>query len=233
MRYIILVAALTCAATAAPEANVTLSADYASAYTFRGVKLANGSFQPAINATYGAKETDRGTGDGAGGINAALVPSIYGTVWANRPLSSRLNSEIDFTVGATVPCGLDVGMTAYTYPGSARTTWESYLGYAREFAKTKASVYVYRDLTLLTAAIELKVSQGLLSFGKASISVDAAVGNSSGDEQSYAYWSVGPSARYEVTPSMSVTAGLQYVSSDEKLIERDIWAGRLSVSYAF
>jgi len=210
-------AALTSAAFASTESSdtattVTASLDYVSAYTFRGVKLANDSVQPAISIARGA---------------------FYGGIWANRPFDSSLHSEIDWNAGYTLPSGLDLGLTAYTYPGSAKTTWEPYIGYAHDFAKTKLSLYLYRDLTLRSTAAEAKVSNALFTVSKITVNVDAALGLSNDGDQSYTYWSVGPSAKYSVNESLSVTAGAQYVSSDDKTIQRDIVASRISMAYNF
>ncbi len=236
MKLPLFLAALACASTvsAAPKIGGSVSADYVSAYTFRGIKLANDSFQPAINVTYGEpSEEVVGGGAANGGSTPAKTYSPYGTVWANRPFSSALNSEIDFTAGVVAPCGIDVGATAYTYPGSAQTTWEPYIGYSLEFARTKASVYAYRDLTLLVTTIEGKVSQTLVTVGDATCTADGTFGVSSNSQQSYSYWAVGPTIQYSVTKAISVVGAVQYVSTDDIEVGRDILAGRLGFAYSF
>jgi hypothetical protein len=202
-----LFAAEPAGSTAAPapvtEFSGTLSADYVTSYVFRGAKIADDSIQPAINLQYGA---------------------LYGTVWANTPTNRRPNSEIDVTVGGAL-AGLDAGLTGYTYPGRAQTTWEPYLGYSQEIQWFKASVYAYRDATLNTTTLEGKVAAKLGLF-----SLEASAGTV---RHGYAYWSVGPVVKRQITKALSLSTGVQYTSTDDSAVGKDRWVGRVGVSFGF
>lgn len=103
-------AAAACLAVQAPGAEVTVGADVASAYVFRGVTFNDGAvFQPYAEI---------------GGLPVGLI------VWGNLDIEDyddTLNggqfSEIDLALSYDLPLGTDkfgasVGYTEYTYPGA-------------------------------------------------------------------------------------------------------------------
>ncbi len=193
---------------AAPSA--TGSADVVSAYVFRGAQLATVSVQPSLTAQLG---------------------DVYVTAWANRALQPAESSELDLTLGSTLG-GFDGGITAYTYPGRAQTTWEPYVGFSRNAGEAKVGLYAYHDLTLNVTTFEGKASGQLFSTKRVEASFDAAIGTSHGrDLPAYTYWSAGPTFKGHLG-RFGVAAGVQYVSSSREAgLKRDLIVTKVGVSF--
>ncbi len=183
--------------------------DTVSAYVFRGAQIAATSVQPSLTAQWG---------------------DVYATAWANRALQPAESSELDLTLGATHG-PLDAGLTAYTYPGRAQTTWEPYVGFSRDAKDVKASLYAYRDLTLKTTTFEGKASASLFTFKRAQGVFEAAIGTSHGhDLQAYTYWSAGPTLKGSLG-RFGVNVGVQYVSSSGAALKRDLIVTKVGVNF--
>lgn len=118
-KTIMIMMAAALAAGVAGAADVSATADFASAYVFRGVTLNDGLvFQPGVE------------------VSGLPIPEEYGSVtlgtWANYDLNTyggALNrnefSEIDYYVSYALPVKVvDLGITytEYTYPNSGGTT---------------------------------------------------------------------------------------------------------------
>jgi len=210
MRTIIAYILLLTTAFATPA--VSLSTDLVSAYTFRGARLAGPSIQPTLNAQVGP---------------------TYTTLWSNQSLNGGAN-EVDLTLGGGA-AGFDGGLTAYTYPGLSRATYEPFVGYAHDLiGGIKVSLYAFRDLTLHTTSFEGKASFQLITRKRLTSTADVAVGSTRGGETpAYLYWSAGPTLRYQLSQKWAASVAAVYTSSDAEGGERDIWSGRLGISLAF
>lgn len=196
--------------TSAVWANVTVSTDYASQYVFRGAQVGDAAIQPNVNVELG---------------------NAYLNAWGNLPLQSGEVRETDLTVGGSLG-SFDGGLTAYTY-SEGQTTWEPYLGYSVGGDLLKGSLYAFRDTTLRTTTFEAKVVATRECTARAAVAFEAAVGNSRGrDLASYTYWSAGPVFRYTVG-KLTTSAAVQYASSTDRELKRDLWVGRVGLSYAF
>jgi hypothetical protein len=200
--------ALLFAATAWAAPTVSTNVDLVSAYTFRGAQLAAGSAQPSVTAEWG---------------------DCYGTVWANRSFQPAESSEVDFTLGGGLGA-FDAGITAYTYPGRDKTTWEPYVG-ASVGERVKGSLYVYRDTTLRVTTFEGKAAVKCLATKRFEGAIDAALGTSRGrDLPAYTYWSGGPTFKTQLG-RFGLTAGVQYVSSNDAELKRDLWVSKIGLSF--
>jgi len=214
-KFIILFLSIVATLLASPTPSGTISIDYASQYVFRGVLLSEEAIQPTVNLQYGP---------------------AYLTSWASRPAArGRQASEIDYTIGATAPFGLDGGVTSYTYTDGAKTTWEPYLGFSRDVGdKTKASIYAFRDTVLRITTFEVKASFSLVSIDKIEASVDGVIGVSKGRElPSYSYWSGGTTVKYQFTKGTFVVGTMQYVSSSDIELKRDMVVAKVGLGFSF
>jgi hypothetical protein len=193
---------------AAPSA--TGEIDYTSAYVFRGAQITAASVQPTLTAQWG---------------------DVYATAWANRALQPAESSELDLTLGATKG-PFDAGVTAYTYPGRGKTTYEPYVGFTRDAKDVKASLYAYQDVTLHVTTFEAKASASAFSFKHASLSFEGAIGTAHGrDVDAYTYWSAGPTLKTTLG-RFGVVAGVQYVSSSRDAgLKRDLIVSRVGFSF--
>ncbi len=188
----------------------TAEVDAVSAYVFRGAQIATASVQPSLTAQWG---------------------DVYATGWVNRALQPAESSELDLTLGATHG-PLDAGVTAYTYPGRAATTWEPYVGFSREAKDVKASLYAYQDLTLNVTTFEGKASAKAFSFKRVEASFEAAIGTAHGrDLPAYTYWSAGPTFKGTIG-RFGVSAGVQYTSSSRDAgFKRDLIVSKVGISF--
>lgn len=215
-RRILMIMAAALAAGAAHAADVSASADFASAYIFRGVTLNDGLvFQP------GAK------------ISGFPIPEEYGSVavgtWANYDISDyggRLEknefSEIDYYATYTLPVkvvDISATYTEYTYPHGAMADREVALGVGKAIGETG----LYPSLTLnygLDGAVENNwYIQGGLDYSKAltealtlSAGVKAAylVSDTGNDGFNDATAKVGLS--YALTKNWALNSSLNYVA---------------------
>ncbi len=202
MKRLLLILALI-PLTAFAQLTGELAVPYTSAYTFRGAKLAGASVQPSVELTLG---------------------DFTATVWANKPLASEVDHEIDFSAAyATTVSSLDLttGITAYSYPNAA-TTWEPTISLGKTFVGVTSTVAAYYDLTLKNLT-----TQGSLiyerPFGSFAFVPRLAVGYVNvRDGQSYTYWEGGAELAYAATKNAKAFAGVSYTSSDLKAVERDI-----------
>lgn len=189
-------------------ATATATLDFTSRYTFRGAALGGQSLQPSVSIEHGATTA---------------------TIWANRPVAKEASSEIDFSVTREIG-GFDLGLTAYTYPGSAKTTWEPSLGISHDIGDDfKVSLTVFRDLALRATTLESKLALAVLKTKRTEAGFDLAAGGT----RDYTYWSAGCSAKHTISNRLSVLAGAQYTSSNDRTIERDILSWRVGAVWGF
>lgn len=208
---LILVALSLGLSSRAADLSASTNVDYVTSYVFRGAKLASDSLQPSVNLGYG---------------------DAYATVWGSTPVRNARLQETDLTLG-TALLGLDVGVTAYTYP-DAPSTWEPYLGKTLDLGHFNLGGYAFYDARLRVTTFEARSTVTLLDVKPLKVGVDAVVGTSNGrGVPSYAYWSISPNVKLTLSEKLSVGAAIQYVSSSSDEVGRDQWVGRLSVGYSF
>ena len=234
-----LVAAL--AAGAVHAADVSASADFASAYIFRGVTLNNGLvFQP------GAK------------ISGFPIPEEYGSIavgtWANydlsdgdRDLPKNEFSEIDYYLTYTLPVkvvDLSATYTEYTYPNGGGT--ESDKEVALSVGKAIGETGLYPSLVVnygLGGAVEDSwYIQGGVDYSKA---LNDKLTLSSGIKVGYLISDVGDDGfndataklglNYALTENWAINGSLNYVAQldDDVLVDADYNAGTVGYDKDF
>lgn len=222
-------------------ADVSASADFASAYIFRGVTLNDGLvFQP------GAK------------ISGFPIPEEYGSVavgtWANYDLSDaggRLNknefSEIDYYLSYTLPVkvvDLSATYTEYTYPNSGGTEADKEI--ALSVGKAIGETGLYPSITAnygLGGVVEDNwYIQGGLDYTKA---LTDALTLSSGVKVAYVISETGEDGfndataklglSYALTENWAINGSLNYVAQldDDVLMDADYGAGTLGYDKDF
>lgn len=216
MTRLLLILALFVAPLAAQESSYSVTTDftYSTGYLFRGIKSAEGSFQPAIEIEWG---------------------SLYGNIYLNQPLDKEVDNEIDFTAGGefelTEWLSLDVGATAYCYPETDDTySIEGYLGLKAVWRDFGFAFHGYRDIDLMTTTFENSAIYTLPLTEEASIELCASLGRVS---HSYTYWGAGATALINLSKSTTFKTGVQYSSHNLLDVENDhVWVTvGLSVSY--
>lgn len=193
----LLVLAPICSAQVSGE----LAAPFATAYTFRGTKLAGTSVQPSVSLA---------------------LAEAYATVWHNQPVARERDSETDITAGYSVTwwaTGIDVGLTAYTYP-HAQSTYEPYVGLSRAIGGgLKATITTFRDVTLNATTLQASLSYSGPLSERATLSPRAAAGTV---RHGYSYWEGGLDLSYAVSKAITSTIGVSYTSSNLAGSERGI-----------
>lgn len=224
------VAGLVAAVSATASAEVGVTADFASAYVFRGTTFNNGFvIQPGIEAT------------GLG------LPEAYGAAtvgaWGNTDVSdydgnvsSSEFSEIDWYGSYSLPGlveGLDlfIGYTDYTYPGSTGASdKEANLGAGYEIVGVGLGLTYYQgiggDLNG-SSYIELALGYGMDFSETLSGSIDARFGYADydGGESGFNDYDIGASLAYALGEVWSVGASLTYIGQgDDKVLADTVYA---------
>jgi uncharacterized protein (TIGR02001 family) len=206
----ILLTALTTAVVAkAQDAkssySVTTDFAYASDYVFRGVKIADDSFQPSVEIS---------------------VRDFYVGLWTNQPIKRHEDNELDFYAGykykVTEKLSVEAVGTYYWYPeaggGNTRHSNEVGIGGTYSLRGISASVYYYRDLRLDADTIQgsLGYSLPLEAIG-ASLDLSIYGGNVDGSDllpdagikvqESYSYYGVDVSVPYKLSEKSTFTIG--------------------------
>lgn len=207
----LIVAALAAAAMSlqaqeetAPSYSVTVDFPYVSKYVFRGVQLAEESFQPSVEVAVG---------------------DFYAGLWTNQPITSNIDNELDFYAGygfaVSDTWSLDTGLTMYYYPeldsqaGGKRDTYEAYVGLSGEVGTFTPSFYAYYDFTLETLTLQGAVGYSIPLSDVASFDLSGTLGFvDPKNGESYAYWGIGASIPYQLTSNASVAVGAQYAAND-------------------
>ncbi len=212
----------TPAAAPAPSPAYSISADfaYASAYVFRGVRLAKGAFQPSVKLT---------AGDG------------YVGIWASAPTERGYELEIDYFAGYGVTLSdawsLDAGLTAYSYPrlqSGDKTTYEGYLGLSGSLGVLSTDTYAYYDVTLKAFTVQEALGHTFELDSKTSIDLLATVGHVAPDAGGgYTYYGCGVTVPYKLSDAATLTVGLQSADHDIPGVEgRHVW-GTIDLGYSF
>jgi len=234
-RAITMIMAAALAAGVVKAADVSATADFASAYIFRGVTLNDGLvFQP------GAK------------ISGFPIPEEYGSVavgtWANYDISDdggRLNknefSEIDYYLSYTLPVkvvDLSATYTEYTYPNSGGTEADKEVAFTAGKALGETGLYpsITANYGLGGAVEDNWYIQGGFDYTK---SLTDALTLSSGVKVAYLISETGADGfndataklglSYALTKNWAVNGSLNYVAQldDEVLVDADSTAGVL------
>lgn len=190
----------------APASSYTVTVDfpYASKYVFRGVELAQGSFQPSVKVTAG---------------------DFYAGLWTNQPVTRNTDNEIDLFAGYGFALNenwsLDLGGTLYYYPeantslGLDEHTFEGYVGVTGAVGGVNLGAYTYYDFDLKSLTIQGNIGYSIPLSAEASLDFSANLGHVSPDGASdYTYYGAGVAVPYKLTDHATVTGGVNYASHD-------------------
>lgn len=240
-KRVIMMLVAVAAAGAVRAADVSASADFASAYVFRGVTLNNGLvFQP------GAK------------ISGFPIPEEYGSVavgtWANydlsdgdRDLPKNEFSEIDYYVTYTLPVkvvDLSATYTEYTYPNSGGTEADKEIALSAGKAIGETGLYpsISANYGLGGAVEDSWYIQGGLDYTK---KLTEAITLSSGVKVAYLISDTGNDGfndataklglSYALTENWAINGSLNYVAQldDDVLGDADYNTGTLGYDKDF
>ncbi|MET0263366.1 MAG: TorF family putative porin [Rariglobus sp.] len=189
--------------TKSSDLAVTLDVTYVSDYVFRGLKNADDSIQPSVEASYG---------------------DFYAGAWHSNDINSSSDfSETDFYAGYNLAINetfsADLGVTRYTYSNAAAD-----LDSTEVFAGVKANVvlspslYYYYDF-------DNEVSSYIGSIGHSfpianvglNVDVSAIYGfiqRPKGDQGDYSYWGLGAAIPYKLSETATLTAAVNYTHVD-------------------
>ena len=199
---------------------LTLDVTYVSDYVFRGVKLADDSIQPSIEAAYG---------------------DFYAGLWHSNDINSSAgSSETDLYAGYGLALNetfsADFGVTRYTYNGSgasALNSTEVYVGVSADVALSP-SVYYYHDF-------DLEVNTYIASIGHSfpiadlGISLDTSatygwVQSPKADGGDYSYWGLGVAVPYALSETATLTGAVNYTHVDRANRAADVTQDRVVAS---
>ncbi len=212
-----LVAALTLplAASAATKVEGEVSVAATSVYTFRGTRLTGQSLQPSVNLTLG---------------------NAYATIWANQPIAREADPEVDFTVGlngSAGPLDVDVGLTAYRYPGGSATTWEPYVTVSKDVSGFALAATGFYDVTLKARTYQLGLSRDISVTKRLTLKprVTAGITRAAGDSTTYYEGAV--EAAVTLNKRATLFGAAAYTSTDDRSIERGIRSYTAGVRVSF
>ncbi len=214
------VAASAIAGPASAESvSVTTTFAFESRYLFRGLQLADTSFQPAVTLGY---------------------HGFYGTVWLNLPIGDNplwlapSTREMDIVAGYGAALSdfvsVDVGVTYYTYPEAANgffdiyeedgdglgaNTIEPYVGVAFT-APLSPKVYLFHDVMLDTWTVQGSLSHSFALGGDWSLDPSGIVGYviDDGAGADYLYGHASLNLTYAFTEEASGYVGVRFGGSD-------------------
>ncbi|MEX0645861.1 MAG: TorF family putative porin [Parvularculaceae bacterium] len=199
--------------------SVTTTFAFESHYLFRGVQLADTSFQPAATIGYGG---------------------FYGTVWLNLPIGDNLlwttpsTREMDVIAGYSTALSdfvsVDVGVTYYYYPvaadgffdiyeedgdGLGANTIEPYVGVAFT-APLSPKVYLFHDVMLDTFTVQGSLTHSFPLGGALSLDPSGIVGYvvDDGAGADYLYGHASLNLTYAFTEEASGYIGARFGGSD-------------------
>jgi uncharacterized protein (TIGR02001 family) len=210
-----------------PDTVVSVTADFASAYVFRGVTLNDGAvFQPGIEATgFGLREE---------------CGSLTIGTWGNfdfdsyKDGSSSEFSEVDLYISYGLPTlidGLDlfIGWTEYTYPtGDSGADKEANVGAGFDLAGVAlgATVYIGTGGAIhsaqyyeLTAGYDLELSEDLgLSLGASAAYLDQDSGSDGWNDGT-----LSAALSYVLCENWSIGASVAYIGQldDDVLVDEE------------
>ncbi len=209
----------------APAGSVSVTADFASAYVFRGVTLNDGAvFQPGIE------------------VSGFGMPEEYGSfvlgAWGNYDIDDYSGNvpgstftETDWYASYSLPeivDGLDlfVGYCEYTYGGAARDE-ELNIGAGYEIAGIGLGLTLYQGVGGLIGSqtyVELTAGYALELSEELNASIDASAGFMEYDDavtldSGFHNYSIGASISYALTENWSAGASITYIGQgDDKVL---------------
>ena len=222
--------------TVVHAADVSMGADVASAYVFRGTTFNDGLVvQPYAE------------------ISGFPIPEEYGALtigaWANFDISDYGNtleknefSEIDYYLSYNLPISVldvSVGYTEYTYPNGGSSDREIGLNLGKEIGDTGLAPYFNAYYGVDGGIDGISYLQGGLGYEVAasdalSFSADVSVGYlAGGDEDGFNDATSLLGASYAVTSNMTVTATIAYVAELDVLDADTQLYGMLGIGYEF
>ncbi|MDF3056254.1 MAG: hypothetical protein K0R17_469 [Rariglobus sp.] len=183
---------------------VTLDVTYVSDYVFRGLRLADASVQPSVEASYG---------------------DFYAGLWHSDAISDGpanfSGSETDLYAGYNLSINetfsADLGVTRYTYNGGSQgDTTEVYAGLKADVLLSP-SVYYYYDFDLDVSSYIASIGHSI-AVTKLGVSLDfsATFGyiQIPGDNEDYCYWGAGVAVPYQLSETATLTGAVNYTSLD-------------------
>lgn len=203
----------------APSVSVTIAPSFVSQYMFRGQRLGGASFQPVVEASYGA---------------ATLG------LWSNFPMKDKVagqsDPEFDFYGAYSFPINETIsvvpGFTFYDYPsaptkaGFYRSTFEPSIAVNYTFSGVKLTPKLYYDVTLHGPTYELTGAYAypLKDLGT-ELNFTATIGtykltdatnNVSPSVKTWGdYWLVGIAAPFQINTASKVTIGFAYTKGSD------------------
>lgn len=214
------------AANTAQETTVSVTADLASAYVFRGATLNDGVvFQPGIEVSgFGLQE-------GYGSITVGVWGNYDFNDYAPAGAVSSSSQETDWYGSYGLPQfveGLDlfIGYTEYTY-GAGSSDKEVNVGAGYELAGIALGLTYYQGVggNIGTQAyIEAAIGYALELSDALSASVDATAAYldpSTGGSSGFNDYSIGASAAYALTDTWSVGGSLTYIGQGDDAVLSD------------
>lgn len=232
-KYALIFAALVTSASlqaveAAPASSYTVTTDftYANKYVFRGVELAEGSFQPSVKVTVG---------------------DFYAGLWTNQPVTNGTENEVDLYTGYGFKLNdtwaLDLGATLYYYPEASTSvtkeyTTEAYVGLNGSLAGLSVGAYVYRDFDWNNYTAQVNVGYSLPLTETASLSLSGNVGRVF-HNGCYNYYGAGVAVPVKLNKATTFTVGVNYANHNindnvpaSALSEDNVWYN-LGVAVSF
>jgi uncharacterized protein (TIGR02001 family) len=196
--------------------SVTTDFTYASEYIFRGVEIANNSFQPSIEVSVG---------------------DAYVGLWSNTPVvrdrAGSETNEIDLYGGykykLNEALSFEAVGTYYWYPeaggGATKHSEEVGLGATYVYQGISSSLYYYYDFRLETDTIQASVGYSVpLEAIGSSVDFSVFAGTADGREwapdsgakvmETYNYYGFDVSVPYKLNDKAAVTAGVHYAAND-------------------
>jgi len=183
---------------------VTLDVTYVSDYVFRGVKLADASIQPSVEASYG---------------------DFYAGAWHSDAVSQSIaffDSETDLYAGYNLAINetfsADLGVTRYTYNGGSQDDSTEVFAGIKADVLLSPSVYYYHDFDLEVSSYIGSIGHSL-PIAKLGVSLDLSatlgyIQSPGGDGSDYTYWGVGAAVPYKLSETAKLTGAVNYTSLD-------------------
>ena len=183
----------------------SLSGDmtFGSQYVFRGVKLADNTFHPSLEA----------------GFDDFYI-GIWGAIPTEKRSSMGYTDEWDAYAGygfaLSDNLNLDIGVTYYYYPTKVHDdTFEPYVGLTWDLDGWTPSVYTYYDIELEAWTFQGSLGYSIpLASAGTSLDLTATYGYLMPKEgDSWSYYGVSAVVPYQISDSASVSAGLHWATN--------------------
>jgi uncharacterized protein (TIGR02001 family) len=215
--------------------SVTTDFTFASEYVFRGVELADNSFQGSVEVT---------------------VQDFYVGLWSNQPITRHQDNEIDIYAGykwkLTDQLSVEAVGTYYWYPEASNAevkhTTEAGIGATYTVAGISTSVYGYYDFDLEATTTQVSVGYSLpLEAIGASLDVSGYWGYVDADDiapqtawqiaESYTYYGVDVSVPYKLSEKATFTIGAHWADNKDLLGPGDVaddhlwWTAGITIGF--